>query len=293
MLPFGIYNKMIDDIKNAGWYIKQISFSGLGEPLLHSDLAKMISLAKSVSNDVVIVTNGSLLSPENIDKLIACGVDKFKISLEGLCADTYKEICGTQLDFDKFVSNITYLFSNRKNCKIFIKILDVCIINDTDISKFHKIFQDIADGLTIEHMVPFRKQVNYSFDSKDFKKSVHGFELTERKYRCSQPFFGLLVMHNGDVVPCQMIEDDALVIGNIEIDNISKLWNCEKINTLRIKHLKEQQDSINNCKNCLFPKYWVDDEYSNLDSVLDSLIIKYQENFKFESPNCKEHKNEI
>ena len=64
--------------------VEKIFFGGMGEPMFHKDIYKMISLASRKAEEVELITNGTLLSDENIEKLLDSGLTKLWISIDNL-----------------------------------------------------------------------------------------------------------------------------------------------------------------------------------------------------------------
>ena len=94
--------------------------------------------------------------------MISSGVDEIRISLQGLDANKYKEVCGVEIDFDKFVANLTYLYEHRRQCKIYMKIADVALPDVDNRADLQRIFGNISDGLYVEHILPIFDEINYS-----------------------------------------------------------------------------------------------------------------------------------
>jgi len=59
---------------------------------LHKDIAKMVEYAvkMNVAEAVDIVTNGLLLEPDLSDKLIAAGLSKLRVSIQGVTSGNMK-----------------------------------------------------------------------------------------------------------------------------------------------------------------------------------------------------------
>ena len=87
MIPVQFYNKILEDIHNAGLNIKWMYFSGRGEPGLHSDLWKMVETAKNLfDTNFLVNTNGNI---KYDDMIVDSGLDKIKIAFESLYQETY------------------------------------------------------------------------------------------------------------------------------------------------------------------------------------------------------------
>jgi MoaA/NifB/PqqE/SkfB family radical SAM enzyme len=63
-----------------------VTFSG-GEPLIHPDLDRLVSHARSRGMAVTLITNGYYLSPERIHRLNEAGLDHLQISIDNVEPD--------------------------------------------------------------------------------------------------------------------------------------------------------------------------------------------------------------
>jgi MoaA/NifB/PqqE/SkfB family radical SAM enzyme len=70
---------------------------GIGEPLLNRELPEIIAYLKRRNVEVIINSNGTLLSPEWQEKLINSGLDEYRCSIDGAKDETYARIRGANL----------------------------------------------------------------------------------------------------------------------------------------------------------------------------------------------------
>jgi cyclic pyranopterin phosphate synthase len=78
-LPWPVVRDLLDDAKAAGFW--DVRFYG-GEPLLHTDLPKMIAHAHSIGLGAYLTTNGMLLG-QKIEELYAAGLRTINIGYYG------------------------------------------------------------------------------------------------------------------------------------------------------------------------------------------------------------------
>ena len=77
---------------------EKIFFGGFGEPLSHPGIIRMISRVKSLGISAELITNGTLLNREMIERLIESGLDRLWISLDGSTPESFSDIrMGAQL----------------------------------------------------------------------------------------------------------------------------------------------------------------------------------------------------
>ena len=70
---------------------------GIGEPLLNRELSEIIAYLKGRDVEVIINSNGTLLSPAWQANLINSGLDEYRCSIDGAKDETYARIRGANL----------------------------------------------------------------------------------------------------------------------------------------------------------------------------------------------------
>ncbi|MBN1570204.1 MAG: SPASM domain-containing protein [Acidobacteria bacterium] len=69
-----------------------IFFGGLGEPLSHPNILDMVREAKALGSKVELISNGTLLSKAVSTELVAVGLDKIWVSLDGATPESYADV---------------------------------------------------------------------------------------------------------------------------------------------------------------------------------------------------------
>ena len=81
-MDFELYKKILDEGAENGLCAVKLSYRG--EPLLHKQIAEMISYAKKKGMlDIYFNTNGMLLTKEMSLNLMDAGLDRISVSIEG------------------------------------------------------------------------------------------------------------------------------------------------------------------------------------------------------------------
>ena len=122
-----LYEKIINDLKSfPSGGIKRIVFSGLGEPLMNPKLPYFVKMAvnSKIAERVEVITNGLLFEKETVDSLIEAGITNINISVQGLTANDYERVGGKKIDYSRFLSNLEYLYKNKKQAQIYIKAIN-------------------------------------------------------------------------------------------------------------------------------------------------------------------------
>ncbi|HSW46599.1 MAG TPA: radical SAM protein, partial [Phycisphaerae bacterium] len=85
-----------------------MAFWGMGEPLLHPEIASMVQAAKDLGAETELITNGLLLSPELARALVAAGLDRLVVSVDGVTPRRHAEN-RTGADLETIKANVLAL----------------------------------------------------------------------------------------------------------------------------------------------------------------------------------------
>ncbi len=77
--------------------MRRVLLHGIGEPLLNRELPEIIHYLKSRNVEVIINSNGTLLTPQWQQKLVESGLDQYRCSIDGAKDETYARIRGANL----------------------------------------------------------------------------------------------------------------------------------------------------------------------------------------------------
>ncbi len=252
-MEFDKFQEIIKQLKQFPKGIKKIVFSGLGEPLMNPRLPEMVKLAvdAKIADRVEVITNAVLLTPKMADKLIDAGITNINISIQGINAEQYKDTCGTKIDFECLVNNLTYLYNNKKNIKIYIKIIDATLKNKEDEKLFFEIFGNIADKIYIEHLIVMQQQMDDLKGIVDGTKNFYNEELDVNRKVCAQSFYFLQIGCDYDTFPCPNPGlARSLSMGNMKDSTLLEIWNGSKRKKFLSTMLELKKDSIPECNNC-------------------------------------------
>lgn len=276
-MSFELFKKAIDDAKNFPRKIKTVVFVGLGEPLVHPQICDMVKYASKsgVAERIEIITNGSLLTHTMSDSLIEAGLTNLRISIQGIDSERYHEICGKSINFEQFVDNIRYFYNHKKNTNVYIKIIDCALRNEREKQIFYDIFSMISDDITVEYLVDYNSELNYSdlwYGEGASGLCQHGE--THISEICSQPFYTLYLWPDGSVIPCHNMKENLYTLGNVKSLSLTSLWNGDRHKSFMIDQLKGYKNipTCCDCKRfkCSFRK----------EDALDDYVESIKKNFK-------------
>ena len=221
---------------------EQASIVGCGEPLANRNIGYIIKELKRVAKRVKIISNATLLTNDLAMELIDAGLDTLKISLQGVSAKQYSEICGTKIDFEELVQRISYFYEHKRSCQVHIKTVDAALTSENEKKRFFEIFEKVSDKIWIENLIDVNDAGEWIDDKnrwQDFNKNVEV---------CYFPFYYIKVDENGYVYTCCHAVE-GIKMGSIYQNTLSEIWRTE-MQTLREAHLKLNKKAYNTCLQC-------------------------------------------
>ena len=249
-----LYEKIINDLKSfPSGGIKRIVFSGLGEPLMNPKLPYFVKMAvnSKIAERVEVITNGLLFEKETVDSLIEAGITNINISVQGLTANDYERVGGKKIDYSRFLSNLEYLYKNKKQAQIYIKAIDATLPLEKDKKQFFELFSKVADKIYIEHLVVMQQQMEDLKDVVDGSKNFYGETLDANRKVCAQSFYFLQIGADGETYPCPVPGlGKGISMGNANNESLITIWNGEKRKSILRKMLQLRKDDIPECRNC-------------------------------------------
>ncbi len=264
-MPMDVFDRTLEQMKAFPRKFKFVSFTGQGEPLTNKHLPGLVARMKkaNVAEMTEAITNGALLTREMSTALIDAGLDRMKISIQGVTSQAYKSVTGVKVDFDKFVDQVRFLYERKGKMQLFVKVMDESLAPGED-EKFYEIFGNITDRMYIETCRPVYPGVDYEAKTEEVTMDRFG-RPHEKRLVCPLCFFHLAIWPNGDVVPCDTILK-PLVLGNVKDDLLINMWNGPAHREFCAMQLRKERMSANaQCARCIAP-----DDVCHPEDALDS-----------------------
>lgn len=252
MMSINLFREIIAQLQQFPKQIKRLYLFAHGEPLLNKELPRMIAYAKeqNIAKVIQITTNGFLLNPDLNMKLIAAGLDELRISIEGLSAEKYKNIAGITIDFQLFIENIKHFYKNRRECKLYVKAINIAFDDGEEEEKFFRLFNDISDNTSIEYVTPYYQGVKYDHLFPEHDKTILGDQV-RRVTVCPRIFYMLNICPNGNITMCNVDYLEQYIFGNVNTCSLVELWNGKAFTELRMQHLNNMGKAHPLCEKCV------------------------------------------
>ncbi len=231
-------------VTEAGHFIHEMALHHRGESLLHPQAIKFITHAAQHIPITKLHTNGTLLTEEIIDGLLASGLNRISFSFDGFEKEGYEKI-RIGADFNKVVSNIKNLLQKRRKLQqkepaVAIEViqLEESQLQSDNKKSFIREFRSLGlDDLIIKQPHNWAGHLPTT--------------IKKRKYApCTFLWNAMLVLWNGDVVPCAQDFFALNIVGNIKEKSLQEIWNDQPMRKLRQALATKKPGEYPACKDC-------------------------------------------
>lgn len=258
-MSFANFKKILD---NIGGLVIHLRLWNWGEPLMNKELPEMIRYAKSKRMFVNTSTNSFFLEKNIMRELIKSGLDQLIVSLDGASEKTYNKYRKNG-DFNKVISVLKMAAGLKRSMGTKYPEIKLQFIimkhNEHEIGKMIKLAKEVgADSLffkTVGVMDPrLKKDIKkYMPANPRFRRYVDlGDELKAVPLAgrvCDYLWEEITVNADGSVVSCCRDAQGKYVFGNLKKENLSKIWNNQKLVNFRREVLRNK-DKIEICRLC-------------------------------------------
>lgn len=273
-MDFDLYRKVINDLDAFDRPVKVLRLYKDGEPFLNKNLARMVEYAKSSGRVGYIdtTTNGALLEPERVGPVLEAGLDRINISVDGLSRDQYIRFTKFDFDFDAFVENVKWLYANKGNCEIAIKIPGE-LISESQRQEFYDIFGNHCDRISIENFAPCWPEFDVeSRTGVRITQGIYNQPVTETE-TCPYIFYSMSVNADGLVSSCFLDWGRKLIVGDARTVSLKEIWNSDAFDRLRLLHLEGRRGDHPVCSQCGQLSHCLPD---NIDPYRQELLRKFE-----------------
>ena len=249
-MSMDLWERVLSQIKDSAWVVQ---FYFQGEPLLNKDLPLMIREAHDAGLYTIVSTNAQAMTPELAKALVAAGLDRIIISMDGLTQETYEAYrVGGSLDQCK--AAIRWL-QKAKSAGLTIELQVLRLrSNEHEWRAFRKEYKTLgADRLVFKtaQLYDYRHGHPLMPSEPRYRRyEQHADGLWYRKplgKGCFRVWSGVVIAANGDVLPCCYDKDHAHAYGNINDASLRELFSGPAARTFRTQALLQTPEI---CKEC-------------------------------------------
>lgn len=251
VMDLALYKKVIDDLAEFPRPIKVLRLYKDGEPLLNRHFAEMVRYAKAGGRVPYVdtTTNAYYLTPERSRAVIAAGLDRINISVDGLSDAEFLKYTRTRVDFRKFVDNIRYFYEQRGDCEVCIK-MPGDFLADADRQFFFDTFGDICDRISLENFAPcwpefgVEQRLGVNITTGIYNNPINEVQT------CPYIFYSMAVNADGSVSLCFLDWARKLLVGDARTQSLRAIWDGQALFDHRLAHLRGQRKDNAVCRDC-------------------------------------------
>ena len=249
-MSMDLWERVLSQIKDSAWVVQ---FYFQGEPLLNKDLPLMIREAHDAGLYTIVSTNAQAMTPELAQALVAAGLDRIIISMDGLTQETYAAYrVGGSLDQCK--AALRWL-QEAKSAGLTIELQVLRLrSNEHEWRAFRKEYKTLgADRLVFKtaQLYDYRHGHPLMPSEPRYRRyEQHADGLWYRKplsKGCFRVWSGVVIAANGDVLPCCYDKDHAHAYGNLRTASLRDLFSGPKAQAFRAQALLQTPQICQEC----------------------------------------------
>ncbi len=232
--------------------LQMFTFVGLGETLLDPGIDRKVAALKSRSYPGVgVVTNGTLLTGERSESLLAAGLDTIIISIDGVRKETHEAIrSGTS--FETIRENTLHFIESRNN-KGSTKIIVRMILQELNASERDAFFDYWNSRLDSRFgdMVAFYDVHNFGLldNGRSVEQEIEEFSCAT-KIICPDLLNRMIIKLDGDMDLCCGAGGGIPAVGNIFTEDPLSLYNGRLFSKYRNRMAAGKLHTLQYCRNC-------------------------------------------
>ncbi len=249
----GLLRRFLDNLEADHRFrsITTLNLFNSGEVLLHPDFVGMLGVIKEYRQrlekgglqfpKVSLLTNGMLLGSRIAKAIVEAGVvDLIRFSVDGGSREKLEELRpGTKWTvLERNIREFTRLNQGAIGTGI------ICIIENERPSDTSWMTEEFRQLLALVDSVEIRHPHDWIGDVE-----VKGLQKVYHDY-CHFLLHSLVLQPNGDVVVCCADLNGKGVIGNLEKEDLFRIYESEKRRRMVRRLLGGQRDQIDLCRNC-------------------------------------------
>jgi radical SAM protein with 4Fe4S-binding SPASM domain len=247
-----LFKRVTDELRP---YLYYINLYFQGEPMMHPGFFLFPGIADKAYS--IVSTNGHFLSAENSARLVASGLKKLIVSLDGMDQETYSKYRKGG-DLSRVISGIRNVAEARNKSRSSMSLEIQFLVNrrnEYQIADAERFAKEVGARLKLKSM-----QVINSHDIEQWLPSANRF----RRYRkngnkfiiksslpnkCVRLWLNPVITWDGKVLPCCFDKDASFIMGDLNKESFRSIWNNNRYKEFR-KQILTGRERIEICRNC-------------------------------------------
>lgn len=256
-LNIELHERILQQVHKSVFYI---NYYFQGEPFLNPKFLSIIRQAKQYNIYTATSTNAHFIDQKKAEEIVASGLDRLIISIDGLTQETY-ESYRVNGKLDKVIDASKWLVAAKKEAKrktpyLIFQFLAVAQ-NEHEIPAIYQLGKTIGiDEVRIKTAQLYDYQNGNPLMPKNEKYARYKQQKDgtyQLKYKtgnhCWRMWSGSVLTWDGKVVPCCFDKDAQHILGSLETASFQEIWNNKAYTIMRGAVLAKRNE-IDICKNC-------------------------------------------
>lgn len=278
-MDWATFENILDNLKDLP-NLESVHFGGFGEPMMHPKIFDMLRAVKELGLKVEMITNGSYLTEDNIQKLIDLELDVLFTSLDSPDEEEYNEI-RQGADFQDVFHNVKKLQAmklERKTKKPELGIEFVAMKkNYAKLPKLIRMAWDLhASKVIVSNLIPYHEsmkdEIVYDIDDTGclfkgesfvtaIRATMSSMKLRTERHCKFVKDKSLCINYQGNVSPCYALMHTyecyiygrkkqmyPCYLGNVNEKKLRDIWMDSKYVTFRQTVDEFRFPSCTDCK---------------------------------------------
>jgi len=231
-----------------------------GEPLIRDDIFKIIAYSSQLGLSSTLITNGSLISRENVKHLK--NLYRVQVSLDGSSPDIHEK---TRMNFTGVWNGIQLLVENNIRTVVSPTInsfnyADIPILTNkcrqAGIEISYCLVEPVGRASENHNLTVSPREVYDLFTNLNKEELPGGLKINDLDFasqysrhhkskNCGMGKGTISIASNGDVFPCHTLHRAELKMGNLRESSLKNILRSEIVDKVRV-----DVDEIEGCKEC-------------------------------------------
>ena len=242
-MDLAIFEKLLRELHPMQARYRPLELHHLGESLLHPEVDRFAAAAAARGLPTELSVNPALLDPDLGKRLLAAGVRRLVISLDGMDDETSIAIRGPAARYGKSEANLDALLA----AVAAMSAPPTVVVQMIDLHK-NRHQHEAFLARWGQSNLPTVHAVIKDLDGPD--PDLGRPTARPLVYLCSYPWRSVVVLWDGRVVPCCRDDDAHLPLGDLREESLAEIWRGPRAAELRARHRSGDVPAGHLCHGC-------------------------------------------
>ncbi len=210
-----------------------VRLTGWGEPLLHPEIGRAVTMIKEAGLPLKIYTNGLALTPELMDLMVAVQVDDLQFSMQGLTPEQY-EFNRRNSSYARLRANIEMAARKRGDrARPFLSVLSSVLADEAEAADPAAFMEDLLT--LVDKVAVDLTNLNFVSEVDRVKPYLDKQSGGLSRGRCVDVFLALEIKYDGLIQFCGQDANGLAEhsLGRVGETSLHQAWHSPKMNEQR------------------------------------------------------------